>query len=458
MTSSFEPTHSDSTGANVLAGGLREVTALAYPVVLTQLSATLMGVVDSAMVGRLGPTYLAAAGFGSIWLWTIFSFFYGTASGVQTFVSQRDGAGQPEQTGRWIWQGFFSVVPMAALTAILLAPWVVPALALLGPSTELQTQSAAYIGARLPGEVGMAAWMVFTSFYRGIGDTRTPLWIGLFVNALNAVLDYGLIFGHLGLPEWGIEGAATATAISQWVGAIAMLVMLRRRRLRDPYRTDLVAPQLDAMRRFLRIGIPIGGQWCVGMTSFAMFTTLVARMGDESMAASQAFVMLLSLSFMQAIGISVAASTLVGRYVGARRPDAARRSFNNSILLGVLLGVLIAVLFVAIPGPLLRIFTDDPDVVRLGRPLLLIGALFQLVDAIAIITQGALRGAGDTRWPFVIETTFGWLVFVPLAYMLGVSFELGLWGAWLGGLIALTLSASVLALRFRSGAWERIRI
>jgi MATE family multidrug resistance protein len=88
----------------------------------------------------------------------------------------------------------------------------------------------------------------------------------------------------------------------------------------------------------------------------------------------------------------------------------------------------------------------------------LIGALFQLVDAVAIITQGALRGAGDTRWPFVIETTFGWLVFVPLAYTLGVSFGLGLWGAWLGGLIALTLSASVLAQRFRSGAWDRIRI
>jgi len=237
-----------------------------------------------------------------------------------------------------------------------------------------------------------------------------------------------------------------------------MLVMLQRRRLRGPYRTEWVAPQLDAMRRFLHIGLPIGGQWCVGMTSFAMFTTLVARMGDESMAASQAFVMLLSLSFMQAVGISVAASTLVGRYVGAGRLEAARRSFNNSIVLGFILGLLIAVLFVAIPGPLLRIFTDDPNVVRLGRPLLLIGALFQLADAVAIITQGALRGAGDTRWPFVIETTFGWLVFVPLAYTLGVSFELGLWGAWLGGVIALTLSASVLVLRFRSGAWERIRI
>jgi MATE family multidrug resistance protein len=219
-----------------------------------------------------------------------------------------------------------------------------------------------------------------------------------------------------------------------------------------------VTPSLDAVKRFLRTGAPIGGQWCLGMTSFAMFTTLVARMGDAEMAASQAFVMLLSLSFMQAVGISVAASTLVGRYVGARDLEGARQSFRSSIGLGVLLGIGVAVLFVAAPGPLLRIFTDDPTVVSLGRPLLLIGAVFQLFDAIAIITQGALRGAGDTRLPFLIETAFGWGVFVPLAWLLGIALDLGLAGAWVGGAISLALSSVALVWRFRAGAWERVRI
>jgi MATE family multidrug resistance protein len=194
------------------------------------------------------------------------------------------------------------------------------------------------------------------------------------------------------------------------------------------------------------------------MTSFAAFTTLVARMGDTPMAASQAFVMLLSLSFMQAVGISIAASTLVGRYVGARDPLGVRQSFRSSMALGVLLGLGIAVLFVAIPGPLLRIFTDDPDVMALGRPLLLIGAIFQLFDAVAIVAQGALRGAGDTRWPFLIETTFGWGVFVPLAYTLGVVLDGGLAGAWLGGCFSIGMSSLVLVWRFRAGAWEKIRI
>jgi MATE family multidrug resistance protein len=144
--------------------------------------------------------------------------------------------------------------------------------------------------------------------------------------------------------------------------------------------------------------------------------------------------------------------------VGAGQPEAANRSFSSALALGIGLAALVAVLFVVLPGPLLRIFTDDPTVVALGRPLLAIGALFQLFDAIAIITEGSLRGAGDTRWPFLVVTAFGWGLFVPLAYVLGVALEGGLSGAWSGGVVSLGLMSMVLVRRFRSGAWQRIRI
>jgi len=439
-------------------GGVREVVTLATPVVLTQLSATAMGVVDSAMVGRLGPTQLAAVGFASIWLWTIFSLLYGTASGIQTFVSQADGAGQPGACGRWAWQGFYAIAPAALLFVAVLAPLAGPLLALLGPSAELQSSAVAYITTRLAGEAAFAVIMVLTSFFRGLGDTRTPLYVTLFANAVNVVLDYGLIFGELGLPAWGVSGAGAATAVGSWVGAAALYIAFRRRSVSERFDTRPVAPDRAAVARFLRTGAPIGGQWCVGMTSFACFTTVVARMGDASMAASQAFVMLLSLSFMQAVGISIAASTLVGRYVGARDEMSAKRSFRSSIQIGLALSGVIAVLFVAIPTPLLRIFTDDPAVVALGRPLLVIGALFQLFDFLAIVTEGALRGAGDTRWPFAVETALGWGFFIPLAYLLGVVLEGGLTGAWVGGLIYVCALALVLVRRFRSGAWRQIAI
>jgi MATE family multidrug resistance protein len=450
--------NADVTRASARAGGVREVCTLAYPIVVTQISATTMGIVDSAMVGRLGATELAAVGFGAIWLWTLFSFFYGTASGVQTFVAQIDGAGRPRGCGRWAWHGAYALVPGAALVVALLAPWLESILSLLGPSAELQSATAAYVSARLVGEVGFTLVMVLTSFFRGFGDTRTPMYVTIFANVVNVVLDYGLIFGAFGLPEWGVAGAGTATAVAHWIGAAALFAAFRRRALAERFATGMVPPSWQATRRFLRTGLPIGGQWCIGMTSFAVFTTVVARMGDHTMAASQAFVMLLSLSFMQAVGISIAAATLVGRYVGARDPSAVEQSFRSALVLGIGLGGVVALLFVAIPGPLLRIFTDDPAVVALGRPLLLLGAYFQLCDAIVIISEGALRGAGDTRWPFAVETLFGWGVFVPLAYFLGVTLEGGLTGAWAGGTISITALAILLVRRFRSGAWRQIRI
>jgi MATE family multidrug resistance protein len=434
------------------------VLVLAFPVVLTQLSTSLMGVVDSAMVGRIGATELAAVGFGSIWLWTLFAILYGTASGVQTFVSQADGAGKTRSCGAWIWQGLYALMP-AGIALVAILAWVLePALALLGPSLEMRTLTTDYVQMRLVGEVGYVAVMVINSFYRGLGDTRTPLYITLYANAVNVVLDYGLIYGELGLPEWGVAGAGLATTIAQWSNAIVLLVICQRRSIAKRCNTHPAALNRIQIQRFLWTSAPVGGQWFVGMLSFSAFTTLVARMGDASMAASQAFVMLLSLSFMQAVGISIATAILVGRYIGAGDLPAAVRTFRSSILLGIALGICIAIAFIAFPIPLLRIFTDDPRVLELGRPLLLVGAFFQLADAVAIIADGALRGAGDTRWPFAVETAMGWGVQVPLAYYVGIVLGYGLTGAWLASLVHILMLSTILYLRFQSNAWQKIRI
>jgi len=377
------PTSSDP----ITGGGFREVIPLALPVMLTQLSTSLMGVVDSAMVGRIGPTELAAVGFGGIWLWTLFSIFFGTASGIQTFVSQADGAGDARSCGSWIWQGLYALIPAGFAFAAIVAWLLEPALTLLGPSAEMRALTTDYVETRLIGEIGFVAVMVINSFYRGLGDTRTPLYITLFANVVNVVLDYGLIFGELGLPEWGVAGAGLATAIAYWSNAIVLFVVCQRRSIARRCNTHPVELNRIQIRRFLWTSAPIGGQWFIGMLSFSAFTTLVARMGDASMAASQAFVMLLSLSFMQAVGISIATAILVGRYIGAGDPAAAVRTFRSSILVGVSLALCIAIAFVAFPIPLLRVFTDDQRVLELGRPLLLLGALFQLADAVAIIAD-----------------------------------------------------------------------
>ena len=440
-------------------GDVREVAALAHPIVLTQLSQTVMGLVDSAFVGRLGATELAALGFGGIWLWTAFCVFYGCASGVQTFVSQAHGAGRGRDCGRWAWQAAWAVVPTAALALSLLTYLgAAPLLRLLGPSPELQRHVLEYAWMRPPGLAAVALWMVLASFFRGLGDTRTPLRAALVANAVNAVLAWALVFGHWGLPALGIAGAGLATSIAEWVGALWLAAAFLSRALDREYDTRPVAPRPREILRFLRTGAPIGGQWLLDMSAFALFNTLIARMGDRSMAASQAMLSLLSLSFMQAIGVGLAAATLVGRYKGAEDLVAAERAYRSALKLGLLLAAGVAALFVALPGPLLRIYTDDPRLIELGRPLLALGAAFQLFDTIGIIAGGTLRGAGDTRWPFLVQTSLAWTLRLPLAWTLAVGLGGGVLGAWFGECGYVLALGSALALRFRSGAWRTVEI
>jgi MATE family, multidrug efflux pump len=439
-------------------GGVREVFILAYPVVLTQLSTTTMGAVDSIMVGRLGATELAAVGFAGIWIWTLFSLLFGTASGVQTFVSQAHGAGRPGECGYWMWQASYAVVPTAVLLGFVYAAAIEPAWRLAVPSDALRTTALHYFWARLPGETLFAVSMLAISFFRGLGDTRTPLYITLAANVLNIVLDYGLIFGRLGMPQLGVTGAGVATSLAQVMAASALVWRLGRAAPRRHFKTAWHAPDLSAIRRFLRTGAPIGGQWFFDMLAFALFTTLVARMGDDEMAASQALIVLLSFTYMQAIGISAGASTLVGRYIGARSIAAARRAYRSAMILTGAVSSIVATLFVTLPTTLLRLFVDDTKVLAIGLPLIWLGAVFQFFDGAVIVSEGALRGAGDTRWPFVMQSLLNWVFFLPLAYLLAVTFRLGLMGAWIAELSYMVLLALLLIWRFETGAWEGTHI
>jgi putative MATE family efflux protein len=267
-----------------------------------------------------------------------------------------------------------------------------------------------------------------------------------------------LIFGKLGMPSLGILGAGVASGTAEWVQFIFLFVVFRRARVRAQFATGMIAFDRAAVIRFLRTSMPIGGQWMVEMLSFALFANLVARMGDIQMAASQAMLVLQHMSFMQVFAIATAATTLVGRYRGLGDDAAVVRSHANALGLGVGLAVTVGIGFLLFPEPLLRIFTADPEVLRVGAKLLLVGAIFQTCDAVGVVTSGSLRGAGDTRWPFVVQASLAWALLLPSAYLFGHVLGGGVTGAWLGGVVYLGTLGVVLLIRFRRGAWRSIRI
>jgi MATE family multidrug resistance protein len=444
--------------AELPPGSVQEVFWLALPVVLQTMAETAMHVIDSALVGRLGTVSLGAIGFAWIWIWTLLVPLAGVTTGVQVFVARHDGAGERTACGPWLWQALWLTLPAMIAWAGAVALFLPALFTAVGTESELREQAIAYGLARLPGAPAVIFEFALASFFRGVGDMRTPLMasaIGVLVNLFCA---YALVFGHFGAPNLGIVGAGLAHSLGSYTIAGLLLWAFLRPHVRARYATGLVWPDRRAIARFARTSVPIGGQWLLDMTTFAIFTSIVARMGAAAMAASQAMLQLLSLSFMQAVAISSAAGTLVGRYLGAGDIAAAGRSYRSALTLALGLGALVALLFLSAPEALLGIFADDPAVLALARPLLTLGAFFQVLDAIGIVASGSLRGAGDTRWPFLVHASLAWLLRLPLVYVGAVLMQRGVFGAWSAELIYVAALGATFVLRFRAGHWQSARI
>ncbi|HWN80894.1 MAG TPA: MATE family efflux transporter, partial [Candidatus Udaeobacter sp.] len=287
-----------------------------------------------------------------------------------------------------------------------------------------------------------------------IGDTRTPMVVALLANLSNVVFDYLLIFGHAGFPRMGVAGAAWATVGScAFQAAILFWIFLRRGRKEGHLPERVVGPSAAEMLRLLRVGVPVGVQWVLDMGSWTAFTTIVAGLGEVQAAANQVAVSILHLSFMPGYGISVAATTLVGQYLGAGNPRAAIRSAHHALRLGVIFMCTMGAAFCLLRGTLVRAFNADPAVIAVGERLLVIAAIFQVFDAMNLVLSGVLRGAGDTRFPMLATIVMAWIVFLPLAWFLSVPLGFGVVGGW-AAIIAWTLGlALVLGWRFRQRKW-----
>jgi len=439
-------------------GGYAEVWFLAYPAVLTMLSQTMMSFTDAVMVGRLGPTQLAGVGFAGTIVWGFFAFFNGLVSGVNTFVAQDFGARRYDTIGKMTWQGIYLAAAAGAVMASM-SVLSTPLFKVLGPSADVQAIGSSFLRIRLLGGAFMVSWMCFSAFLRGLGDTRTPLWIALTANAINILANYCLIFGKLGFPRLGTNGSAIGTVFATAVGTAMFAAVFLSRKNAQRYGTrSSWRPDPKALRRLVRISIPIGMQWFLDQGSFVVFSAVIGRISTMGLAASEAALRLMSLSFMPMVGISIASTTLVGQYIGSKEIPCSVRSGWSAMKLGLIYATVVAVGFALFPERLISAINSNPEVIRIGKPILRMAALFQIFDAIAIISSGCLRGAGDTRWTMVVSMACAWLVFVPLAYIGGVVLKGGAVGAWAGATVYIIVIGITFFLRFRSGAWQKIRI
>lgn len=439
------------------AGSVKEAWKLAYPTVIGMLSTTVMWTVDTMMLGRVGKVELAAAGFGGVLVWTLYTFFVGVVQGVSTFVSQAKGGGRLRECSHFAWQGLY----LSFFSAVLLLffmwkmDWI---LALAGPDPEVIEECLRYTRARMSSALFLLATFVFHSFFRGIGDMKTPMVISIVSNLVNILLDALLIFGLGPFPALTTLGAGMATAIADFSAAFLGLALFLRPAVNRIYHTRREHPfQPKSLLRLVRVGAPIGGQFFLDMGSFTVFMTIMGRLSVEALAASQIGIQVLSFSFMPANGIAKAGTTMVGQYLGAGKKALAEACGWMVLKMNLIYSLFVAAVFLLARKHLFTIFNNDPTVVAYGVSIVPLLALFQIGDAMQMAYSSSLQGAGDTRFPMLTLALSAWFIFVPLALLFAYTLGWGVVGGWMGGVVHFTVVAVILTIRFRRGKWKEIQ-
>jgi MATE family multidrug resistance protein len=417
--------------------------ALAWPVVLAEIGWVSMGIVDTIMVGPLGPAAIGAVGVGSSLFVALAVFGIGLLLGLDTLVSQAFGAGRFDECHRWLHTGVvLALVLTPLMTAVAwagtlsLGMWgFAPAVfVLLRPYLEIVILSA------LP----LLLYAAFRRYLQAMNVVRPVMFALVSANVVNAVANWALIYGHLGAPALGANGAAWATVVSRIYMAAVLLWAIVRHARRD--RTGLFdvpfAADLARLGRLVRLGLPAALQVVLEVGVFASASAFAGRLAPVSLAAHQIVLNLAALTFMVPLGLSSAAAVRVGQAVGRDDPAGAGRAGWTALALGLMFMSVASLSFLLVPRPLVELFTTDADVVRIGVSLLFIAALFQLFDGTQGVLTGALRGLGDTRSPMLWNLAGHWLLGLPLGYSLCFFWNWDVQGLWVGlstGLIVVGL-------------------
>lgn len=433
----------------------RELFALAWPIAAAMSGETLLGLVDTKLVGGLGPAALGGVGVAMMVVFLGYMVVFGLMRGVKVCVAHAVGRGDAHVGVRYAQAG----VVLGLIAGLVFAAGmrhVTPLLRFAGIDAALVPHAQAFLAAFTFGAPGSCVLSALTQYRQGVGDSRTPMVVGLAGNAINAVLGWSLIYGHLGLPALGVSGSGYATATTEWMEAIVMLALLAReaRRSGDHARARGELPLRRAVREVAALGVPTGVQFGSETLAFATFTALLGSMGADQIAAHQIALAVIRTSFLPGAAVAEAASVLVGNALGRRSLRDADRATRAALGLAVSFMAACGVVFALGGGLIAGAFTADPAVARVARTLLWIAAAFQVLDAVNIVLRGALRGAKDVRVPMLLGVGIVWTCVPTAALLLGRMAGWGAIGGWCGFLVETTLGATLFALRWRRGAWR----
>jgi MATE family multidrug resistance protein len=432
---------------------LRAMVALALPVVLSELGWVAQGIVDTIMVGKLGPSAIGAVALGNAVYYTPALFGIGLLLGLDTLVAQAYGRADHDECHRWLAQGVWLaciVTPLLMLLITLASFGFAP----FGITPQVGAPAASYLRILNWGTLPLLLYAGTRRYLQGVGDVRVITVTYVAANLLNWFGNWVLINGKFGLPALGVNGSALSTVAARVFMALALLGFAWRyeRKRGHPLFHHWAGPHLHRLRKLVRLGAPAAGQIVLEVGAWNLATLSAGWLTPVALATHQIALNYASLTYMVPLGISTAAAVSVGHAVGAGDGARARRAGWLALGLGTSFMLLAAVVFLAAPGPLIALYTRDPRVMAVGPSLLGLAAAFQIFDGIQTVSTGALRGLGETRIPMLANLVGYWVLGLPLGLTLCFVLHWGIYGLWIGLLLALFIIASTVLARWRRDA------
>lgn len=427
----------------------RSTLVLAVPIMAGQLSQMLMGVTDSVMVGRVGVVPLAASSFANSLLAVPFLFGIGLLQCISVRAAEAHGAGDRRETGEVLRHGLALSI-LAGLMVLALVALVSTQLHRFGQPPEVAASARNFL--LLCGASLLPMFMVLSlrQFSEALNHPWPPMIILLGSVLLNAGLNWVFIYGHLGSPALGLDGAGLATLVSR-VAALAaiFLYVLHSRRFNGALPAGwLRALHWERLRSLLKIGLPTAGQLLLECSAFTLAAIMMGWLGTVPLAAHQIALTSCATSFMFPLGIAIATTIRIGQALGANAAERVRSiGFTSFALSGVIM-ILSAAIFTFAGEPIARAFVNDPSVTQLAARLLMVAAVFQIFDGLQVTAAGALRGLSDAAKPMLLCLFAYWFVFFPCAYASAFHFGFGPFGIWTSLAVSLGVAALLLVKRF----------
>ena len=444
-------------------GGVAEMMSIALPMIVSTACDGVMTFTDRLFLSRLGPEQMNAAMGGGVAMQMMMFFFIGLTGYTTALVAQYYGAGQKKMSGVAAFQAI--LIALAAYPIILLCkPLSLHFFSFMNvPEVQLPYQIS-YFNIVIYGVIFSILRNCLSCYFSGLGRTKVVMMAALVSVVVNVLLDYILIFGKLGFPAMGIRGAALATVAGSAVGLGILIIVYLGRFNRENFAImNSFRFNWAVMRKLLYFGYPAGLELFLNFLGFTVIIFMFHSRGDAVATASTIMFSWDLATFIPLLGIEIAVTSLVGRYMGAGDPETAHKEAMSGIKTGIFYSAVVLVLFVSIPESLALVFRPGDDnlvfdeALPIAASMIRIASLYVLAEAMMVALVGALRGAGDTHWTMIASVTFHW-TFIPLLWVMFHVFNASAVMGWLALVIIFLVFCFALYLRYKSGKWKKMRV